>query len=202
MKKKPAIGILGGVGCGKSTVADCFARLGCAVIDADGLAHEVLRDREVAGAVIERFGLNVLGAGGAVDRAALGRRVFGCPEDLAFLNGVIHPRVLARCEALMEHYQGDSGVAAIVLDMPLLVEVGWEKRCDFLVFVDCEEAKRAERVAKNGKIDVNELKKREKCQISLDKKKQIAHYSVHNNSDISDVAEQIAQLFSSITKGK
>ena len=199
--KKTVIGIVGGIGCGKSTVAAQFASLGCAVIDADGLAHEVLAEPEVVGAVSERFGEDVIGADGLVDRRALGARVFGCPDDLAFLNSVIHPRVLARCEALIEQYRGDAA-AAIVLDMPLLIEVGWEKRCDFLIFVDCEPAKRLERAVKNGKIDVNELKKREKCQISLDKKKQIAHYIIYNNSDISDMAEQTAQLFSSITKGK
>lgn len=202
MEKKTVIGIVGGVGCGKSTVAGQFARLGCAVIDADAIAHKVLGLPEVVEAVAERFGRDILGAGGGVDRAALGRRVFDASDGLAFLNGVIHPRVLERCEGLIEQHEADAEVAAIVLDMPLLIEVGWEKKCDFLIFVECSPEKRLERVSKNGKIDANQLKKREKCQISLDKKKEIAHYTIDNNSDVSDIAEQVAQLFSNITKNK
>ncbi len=202
MLKKAIIGILGGIGSGKSTVTAEFARLGCAVIDADRIAHDVLELPEVVKAIAERFGDSVLDSDGRIDRSVLGRLVFEDAEGLAFLNALIHPHVLGRSEALIELYHAKPEVCGIVLDMPLLVEVGWEKKCDFLVFVECDLEKRLERASKNGKIDVNQLKKREKCQISLDKKREISHYTVNNNSDISDVAEQVAQLFSSITKGK
>lgn len=202
MEKKAIIGIVGGIGAGKSTVAGLFGQLGCAVIDADALAHEVLDRPEVKEAVVSRFGEDVLDAGGRIDRGALAERVFEWEEAIAFLNGLIHPRVLARCEALIGHYSGRDDVAAIVLDMPLLAEAGWEKRCDFVVFVECERQKRLERMLKNGKINENQLKKRENFQISLDKKRQIAHYTVNNNSDESESAEQVAQLFSNIAKSK
>lgn len=202
MTKKPAIGILGGIGSGKSTVAQAFGALGCAVIDADALAHGVLDEPAVVAAVRERFGRDVLNALGRVDRSRLAERVFAQTEHTAFLNGLIHPRVLRVCEELIDRYQIDPAAAAIVLDMPLLLEVGWEKKCDILVFVDCDWEKRLERTLKKGKLDENQLKKREKFQISLDKKKQIAHYRVYNNSDESDSTEQVAQLFSSITNNK
>jgi dephospho-CoA kinase len=83
-----------------------------------------------------------------------------------------------------------------------LLEVGWEKKCDFLVFVDCGEEKRRRRIEKNAKIDIEQLKIRENFQISLDKKKEKAHYTVNNNSDKSDMAEQVAQIFSSMTGSK
>lgn len=201
MNRKPIIGILGGVGCGKSTVAGAFAELGGAVIDADRLAHGVLQQPEVISAVRQHFGDTVMAPDGAVDRAALGRQVFDDPQGLAFLNTLIHPQVLLKCEQLLADYENDPAVAAIVLDMPLLVEVGWDKTCDFLIFIDCDAPKRIERASKNGKIDPTQLKKREKCQISLDKKRQIAHYIIYNNSDISDVRGQVARIFSSLTKG-
>jgi dephospho-CoA kinase len=199
MTTKPVIGILGGIGSGKSTVARTFGALGCAVIDADALAHGVLDEPAVVAAVRERFGSGVLNDAGRVDRSRLAERVFDQPEHTAFLNGLIHPRVLRTCEELIDRYQADPAAAAIVLDMPLLLEVGWENRCDILVFVDCDWGKRLERTLKKGKLDEIQLKKREKFQISLDKKKQIAHYRVYNNSDESDSTEQVAQLFSSIT---
>ena len=202
MDRKPIIGILGGIGSGKSTVARAFGALGCAVIDADALARGVLNRPEVVGAVVDYFGPDVLDAAGQIDRAALAGRVFDSAESVAFLNGLIHPPVLLKCEELMRDYESRDDIAAIVLDMPLLLEVGWEKRCDFLVFVECDREKRIERMLKNGKLNEKQLKKREKFQISLDKKKEIAHYSIHNNSDESDSTEQVAQLFSNITSNR
>jgi dephospho-CoA kinase len=199
MKKKPIIGILGGIGSGKSEVARAFEELGCVVIDADLIAHDVLDETAVADAMVARWGDNTLDGTGRVDRGWIGERVFDSPEELDFLNALIHPRVLERCESAIHSCQADSDVCGIVLDMPLLMEVGWEKKCDFLIFVDCSELKRRERIAKNAKIDIEQLKKRENFQISLDKKKQKAHYVISNNSDKSDMAEQIARIFSSIT---
>ena len=199
---KPVIGILGGIGSGKSTVAAAFGELGCGVVDADAMAHDLLNQRSVVKPLLERFGHDILDEGGSVNRAELGRRVFDNPDDLDYLNQLIHPRVLERCEVMIQDYQRSPDVRGIVLDMPLLLEVGWEKKCDFLVFVECSEPKKAERMAKNPKFDSEQLKKRENFQISLDKKKEKAHYRVYNNSDKSDMAEQIAQIFSNIAESR
>ncbi len=199
MTGKPIIGILGGIGSGKSTVAGCFADLGCAVIDADVMAHAVLDEPDVLESLAGRWGDEMLDAAGLVDRGRIAERVFDSQEELDFLNQLVHPRVLERAGAMMNACQVDSSVRGIVLDMPLLLEVGWEKKCDFLVFVDCSEDKKWQRIAKNAKIDIEQLKKRENFQISLDKKKQKAHYAIDNNSDKSDIAEQIAQIFSNMT---
>lgn len=198
-KKKKVIGLLGGIGAGKSTVAECFARLGCGVIDADEAAHGVLEESEVKEAVVLLFGPRILDALGRVDRAALGRIVFGDGEALERLNGLIHPRVMAEVERRIGEYQTAEGVKAVVLDVPLLAEAGGTELCDALIFVEAEEAIRRERVRKSGKFDVDELKKRENFQISLDTKREIADYIIRNNSGNSDVAEQVAQLFSIIT---
>ena len=199
VKTKPIIGILGGIGSGKSTVAACFAGLGCAVIDADAIAHEVLEEPDVLERLTDRWGGNVLDAAGLVDRGRIAERVFDSPGELDFLNSLIHPRVLERTEDMIETYRAQPETTGIVLDMPLLLEVGWEKKCDFLVFVDCSEEKRRERIAENAKIDIEQLKKRENSQISLDIKRQKAHYGVCSNSDKSNMVEQIAQIFSNIT---
>jgi dephospho-CoA kinase len=202
MSKIPVIGIVGGVGSGKSTVAGCFSDLGCMVLDADAIAHKVLGQPDVLGALVDRWGPDVLDDAGRADRRKIAERVFGLPQELDFLNGLIHPRVLERCETAIEVCRNAPNVAGIVLDMPLLLEVGWEKKCDFLVFVDCCEEIRWRRVQKKGKFDIEQLKIRENLQISLDKKKEKAHYSVNNNSDKSDMAEQVAQIFSNMAGNK
>ncbi|MHC4854929.1 MAG: dephospho-CoA kinase [Planctomycetota bacterium] len=202
MAKKPIIGILGGIGSGKSTVAAAFGGAGGAVIDADAIVHSLLEREDVRARLIDVLGVGILNSNGLIDRSVLAKVAFGQPETLKFLTDVLHPRVLKRTETLIEVFQADPNIRGIVLDMPLLLEVGWEKKCDFLVFVDCCEEKRRRRIKKNAKIDIEQLKIRENFQISLDKKKEKAHYRINNNSDKSDMAEQVAQIFSSMTGSK
>ena len=101
-------------------------------------------------------------------------------------------------ERLISEYDDAPNVKAIVLDVPLLVEVGWEKKCDKLIFVDCPDEKRAERAKKCGFSDENQLKIRENFQISMDTKKTIADNVINNNSDVSALAGQVAEIFSNI----
>ncbi len=198
-KKKPVIGILGGIASGKTTVARHFGQLGCAVIEADAIAHDVLQKDDVKDSIVRDFSPDVLDASGGVDRKSLGRVVFEDADALGRLNRLIHPPVMDEVQRRIAAYRQDLTVAAIVLDVPLLAEVGRLDLCDVTVFVEAGEAIRGKRLQKKGNFDEKELKKREKFQISLDKKKKLANYSVRNNSDQSDIAEQVARLFSIIT---
>ena len=201
-EKKMVIGILGGIASGKTTVARCFEPLGCAVIEADKLAHEILQEPDTKEQIISLFGDGVIDADGRVNRKSLAKVAFSDYHALKRLDELVQPKVMVQVGALIDHYQQDGAVKAIVLDAPLLAEVDRLDCCDVLVFVEASEQIRLERLKKSGKFDENELKKRENFQISLDKKRKIAHYVVRNNSDLSDVAEQVAQLFSTLTSNK
>jgi dephospho-CoA kinase len=196
--KKPIIGIIGGLCSGKSTVAAEFGKMGCAVIDADEIAHRFLDDKGVRAKIIRVFGKEILDDKGKISRHQLANKVFGDPEKLKKLTGIVHPLVLARAEQLITEHSSNPEVKAIILDMPLLVEAGWEKRCDHIIFVDCTPPIRLERAKKAGFFDADELKIRENLQISLDKKRRIADNVVDNNSDLSGLSKQIASLFTSI----
>jgi dephospho-CoA kinase len=124
--------------------------------------------------------------------------VFDDVDKLSSLNEIIHPFVLRRAEELIEQYRRQDQVKAIILDMPLLVEVGWAKRCDRLIFVDCKQELRVARAQKKG-FDKNQLKIRENFQISLDNKVDLADNVVINNSGFSALVRQIADIFSDIT---
>ena len=200
--KKPIIGILGGVASGKSTVAAEFVRLGCAVIDADKIAHELLDNEEIRGKIVSCFGQSFLDAAGRIDRGKLADIVFADADKLARLNDIIHPLVLAEAERLIEHYCGQTGIKAIVLDMPLLVEVGWHKRCKKLVFVDCQTNLRAARAGKMGIFGEEQLLIRENFQIPLDMKMKLADNVLDNNSGASQLARQIAEIFSTVVSGE
>ena len=199
--KKPIIGILGGIGSGKSTVAAEFAKLGCKVIDADEIAHELLDEPTVKEKVVGLFGRTILSAAAdkdsteKIDREKLADIVFADARKLSLINQIIHPLVLQRAEELIEQYNRQNQVKAIVLDMPLLVEVGWDKRCDRLIFIDCEQKLRLDRAKKMG-FDKNQVKIRENFQISLDNKANVADNTINNNSDFSALAKQVTDIFS------
>ena len=192
------IGIVGGMCSGKSTVAAELAKLGCAVIDADFISHQLLGEKDVLNKVVRVFGKEILDEKGEISRPELANRVFGDPAKLATLTGILHPLVLSRVEQLIKTYEAEPAVRAIVLDIPLLVEVGWENRCDRIIFVDCPPQVRLERAKKTGIFDADQLKIRENLQISLDKKKRIADNVVDNNSDLSGLSKQIANIFTTI----
>ena len=196
--KKPIIGILGGIGSGKSTVAGEFAKLDCAVIDADKIAHELLDRKDIKEKVVGLFGQAVLDSSKKVDSSKLADIVFTDADKLASLNKIIHPFVLERAEELIEKYNGQSEVKAIVLDMPLLAEVGWAERCDKLIFVDCKRQLRVDRAKKLCFFDENKLKIRENFQISLDNKVIISDNTIDNNSGFSALAKQVTDIFSDI----
>jgi len=195
--KKPIIGILGGIASGKSTVAAEFAKLGCKVIDADKIAHKIIEQKNIKKKIVDLFGDDILNSAGEVDRKKLAGVVFSSAEALSSLNRIVHPLVIAQTEELIEQYNRQNQVKAIVLDMPLLAEIGWAERCDRLIFVDCSEKMRLQRAKKMG-FNENQLKIRENFQISLDNKAARADNSIENNSGFSALVRQIADIFSEI----
>jgi dephospho-CoA kinase len=197
IEEKPVIGILGGIASGKSTVAAEFAKLGCKVIDADGIAHGLLDEPAVREKVTELFGHAVLDSSGKIDREKLAQAAFADDQMLELLNRIIHPIVLQRTQELIEKFQRKNNLKAIVLDMPLLLEVGWHKRCDKLIFVNCEKKLRLKRAKKMG-FDENQVKIRENFQISLDNKESLADNTIENNSDFSAIVRQVTEIFSFI----
>jgi dephospho-CoA kinase len=196
--RKKIIGILGGIGCGKSTVAGFFGKLGCGVIDADKIAHEALEKPKIKKELQKLFGNGIIDIDGKIDHWKVAEIAFKSPAKVAQLNRITHPPVLAQIEQLIEEYNRQPRIKAIVLDVPLLAEIDWTKRCDKLIFVECDRKKRLQRPRKNGFFDEERIKIREKFQISLDRKKKIAEYIVDNNVDLTGVERQIAEIFSNI----
>jgi dephospho-CoA kinase len=150
------IGLVGRIGAGKSTVAKAFAAAGAEVIDADRIAHDVLAEPEVIDAIAARFGAGAIDAEGRVRRPVLAEAVFGAsPEHeqaLADLERIVHPRVRHRIEARLAALAAEplSGPGLVVLDVPLLVQTGWDRRCDRLVLVECPEPGRQRRLDERG----------------------------------------------------
>lgn len=197
-KPKKIIGIMGGIGSGKTTVSAEFARLGCAVIDADAIAAKLLNQKKIQSAIINAFGKKITSDTGQIDRNKLGKVVFESENNVNIANSIFHPPIIEQAKTLIDNYNRSKGIKAIVLDMPLLTEIGWDIKCDKLVFVESTDENRLKRAAKKDPENKKNLKNREKFQISLDKKKEIAHYKINNNSDLSALADQVVRIFSII----
>jgi len=124
------IGLTGGFGSGKSTVARFLAELGAVVIDADKVGHEALETgTETWQEVVAAFGRGIIGADGAVDRQKLGAIVFRNPAARARLNQIMHPRIYERVKARIAEYKR-KGADIVVVEAPLLLEVGWKVMVD------------------------------------------------------------------------
>ena len=143
------IGLTGPIGCGKSTVAGWLGDRGAIVIDADELAREVTDLPDVREAIFARFGDEVRRTDGTLDRAALARRVFDEPAQLAALEGLTHPEVRRRILARLAEAESD-GVAAVVIEAIKLVEGGLADACHEVWLVTCTPSEQRERLAGRG----------------------------------------------------
>lgn len=196
---KPVIGLMGGPGSGKSAVADAFAKLGCAVIDADRLSHQALQTDAVKQQIKEQWGDGVFDEQGDIARAALGRIVFEDPAALKQLEAIVHPLVHQGRQREREQHQSSPAIVAIVEDCPLLLESELDQQCDRLVFVDTPDDLRLQRVRDSRGWDAQELEKRDRQQLPLDTKRQSADYVISNDQDLAHLDEQVRHVLQSIT---
>jgi dephospho-CoA kinase len=191
------IGLLGGVASGKSTVARQLAALGAGVLDADHAGHEAIELPQVKEAVRKRWGEAVFGPDGRVDRARLARIVFadppGGPPQRTYLEQLTHPeigRLLREQVAALEA----AGVRVAVVDAALLLEAGWDKLCEMLVFVDAPREARLARALGRG-WNEEEFAAREGVQESLDSKRRRADVIIDNSGPPERTEAQVEQLW-------
>lgn len=196
---KPIIGIIGGIGSGKSFVASLFGELGAMVIRSDDLVHEVYRRPEVLQTLRDWWGSDVITAEGTLDRRAVASRVFTDDAQRKRLEALVHPLVDEERKKRVAVGENDPQVKAFVWDTPLLAETGLHARCDAVVFVDAPLATRIKRVEARGWSPA-ELERREKLQMSLDKKQRISQYVVVNSADAEAARSQVRQVFPRILK--
>jgi dephospho-CoA kinase len=196
---KPIIGIVGGIGSGKSHVSRLFADEGCLVINSDEQVSQAYRRDDVKHRLVQWWGPEVINADGSVNRSAIARRVFADAEERRRLEGLVHPLVAEMRDETMRRGATDPRVVAFVWDTPLLLEVGLHRHCDGVVFVEASEAERKRRVTETRGWTEAEWAAREKSQMALDKKREIANYIVRNTAGADDdVRSQIREVLSRI----
>lgn len=186
------VGLTGGIGCGKSAVADLFARLGAAVVDTDAIAHELTAPGGAGIAPIrEAFGAGLIAADGALDRAAMRTLVFAQPAARACLEAILHPLIgresRRRCEEAVAPY--------VLLVVPLLIESGiYRERVDRLLVVDCSEQTQVERVMKRSRLTAQEVRAIMATQVSRATRLGAADDVIDNDGDIAALGPRVERL--------
>ena len=196
--RKPVVGLAGGVGAGKSTVAQIMADLGAGVISSDELGHQEINAPEVREAILRWWGPSVIAPDGSVDRKQVASVVFRDPAQRHRLEALLHPRVAVRRADLMAEMDSQSKIRLIVIDSPLLYEADLDLTCDAVVFVEADAGIREERSEKLRGWPAGELSRREKSQQPLDNKRARADYICKNNSNLADLRTQVERIVNQI----
>ncbi len=182
------VGLTGGIGSGKSTVAQMFADLGAWVVDADAIAREVVAPgSEGLAELVEQFGSQILTDNGDLDRAAVAAGVFSDPSARERLNAIVHPLIARRTTELIAAIPQD---AVLVHDVPLLVELGMQATYDLVVVVDAPDDVRIQRLVQRG-LDEDDARARIAAQASRDERLAVADVIIENTGDLDDLRTQV-----------
>ena len=189
------VGLTGGMGSGKSTVARRVAELGAVIIDADQIARDVVEPGEPAlTELAEAFGEDILLDDGSLNRGELAKRAFVSAEKTELLNSITHPRIEQRTE---EQFNA-AGDAIIVFDSPLLIEMGQSEAQDLVVVVHTPVEVRLDRLVESRGVDREDAKQRIAKQISDDKRLQFADVVLENSGTEEDLVRQVDRIWERI----
>ncbi len=190
MKSMKLIGLTGGMGCGLTTVAGFFKQLGAEVISADEVARDLTKpDAEGWRLIREVFGGGYFFPNQELDRRKLGRLVFDQPAELKKLNACLHPLIVSEIKKRVAAWETDSGV--VIIEAPLLIEVGLDGIVDELVVVGAPLATRLERLVKRDQVERAEIKKRVDAQMPLTRKTAMADTVIKNTKSINILKEEV-----------
>lgn len=191
------IGLTGGVGMGKSTVANFLARRGEPLIDTDELARELVEPGQTAlGEIAVAFGDSVMRRDGTLDRTALARVVFADPEQRRILESILHPRIRETWKSRAQKWAGD-GIKHGVVIIPLLFETAAEKELDMTICVACARRTQEERLVSRGWAR-EEVAKRIAAQMPIAEKMDRSDRVVWNESTLKVCEEQVDRIFNGI----
>jgi dephospho-CoA kinase len=189
------IGLTGGIGSGKSTVAAMFAKLGAVVIDADAISRELVEPGQPAlHELVDEFGEGIIAPDGSLRRSELARIAFQDPTATQRLNAIMHPLIRAETERRLAA-AGDSDV--VLYDMPLLFETGQEQLVDVVVVVDVPEELQVSRAVGRG-LDEEDVRRRMQVQVSRSMRVTEADFVIDNSGSRRDTERQVRGIWNQL----
>ncbi len=187
----PVIGIVGGIGSGKSAAARVMQSLGGRLIVADALGHEALRQPVILTSLVERWGTGILNDIGEIDRRRVGHIVFADEAELRALEALVFPYIDRRIREEIAHANADTTAKFVILDAAILFETGWNRHCDKVVFIDSPRELRLARVAQSRGWDEAELARRESRQLLVDEKQARSDAVIGNTGDFVKLEKEV-----------
>jgi dephospho-CoA kinase len=192
---KPVVGLVGGIGAGKSTVAAALARHGGKVVAGDPLGHEALEAPEIKPRILDvGGGREITTPDGKIDRKRLGRIVFPSPVERSRLEHLVHPYIERRIREEIAKLEADPAVKFVILDAAVMLEAGWDGACDKLLFVAAPREVRLARVQAQRGWTAADLANREAVQMPPEKKQERADAVVDNGGSPEDTSAQVDAL--------
>jgi dephospho-CoA kinase len=189
------IGLTGGIGSGKSTVAQFLDELGAVILDVDKVGHEALKPgTEVWERVVNEFGKGIVTVSGDIDRAKLGELVFNNPEALARLNRIMHPAMDNMIRAKLEEYQRQ-GVSVVVLEAPILLEAERTSQVDEIWVAVAPETTVLKRLSERTSLSEQEAKARIRAQLSAEERIKHADVVIDTDSSLDELKARVAVLW-------
>jgi len=195
------VGLTGGIGTGKSTVAGMLEELGCVVLRLDQLAHELIAPgRPAYEEIIRTFGAETRTGDGTIDRNRLAQLVFANPAQLARLNAIVHPRVIEETERRLEEIAHDAPDAIVIVEAALLVESGYHRRLDKLIVTWCTpEQQRARLIARTG-LTPAEAEQRIAAQMPQEEKRRHADYAIDCSGTLGETHAQVERVLADLRR--
>ena len=186
------VGLTGGIGSGKSSVAKGLQAKGITIVDADQIAREVVEPGEVAlSEISDTFGPSVLQADGTLDRNQLKQRIFSDPSAKKQLENILHPRIRQR---ILERVNNVNNTPYVVADIPLLVESNYPEHFDRVIVVDCTEAQQIERVKARDNMSDEQIQRIMSSQATRKQRLAVATDVIDNTGDLNSLEMQIEKL--------
>ena len=196
------IGLTGGIGTGKSEVARLLESLGAAPINADQIGHEAYTPHsEIWSLVVDAFGEGILQESGEIDRRALGAIVFSDPEEMAKLNGIMHPRMAGMVTDRIDSLRGD-GAEVVVVEAAVLFEAGWETLVDEIWSTDSPVETVVQRLQAARGFSPEEARKRIDSQMDREERLGRSDVVVDNSGDVARLERTVRELWQSRVNGR
>jgi dephospho-CoA kinase len=189
-------GLTGGMACGKSFVARAFAELGCHIIEADELGHEVmLRGGDAYKDIVEAFGPAIVHPQGEIDRALLAARVFDSPADLERLNAIIHPAVRASARRRMDALAVSDPHGIVIYVAAILIESGHYREVDKIIVVACPREQQIQRSLERPGATMAGVLSRLDRQMPLEEKRAYADYLIDTGGTKDETLRQTEVVY-------
>ncbi len=194
-----SVGLTGGIGCGKSTVAGMFASLGAVTINADDIGRTLMQPGNVVyDRIVSGFGSEMVDASGQLDRAKLADIVFHDLEKLKHLNAIVHAPVLREIDRQVQLARRKDPNAVILVESAVLYEAGQNRRFDKMVVVWCNPEQQVERYVAKSRISVEDVRRRMDAQMPGEEKKRLADFVIDTSGPMEDSEKQSREVFTQL----